>query len=211
MIAALRKRLFGEAIRSIRTNGPPTVHLTFDDGPHPVATPRVLDCLRVHEARATFFVVAEQALGEPALLARMRAEGHALGNHSLDHRYGAFFGGRARMRDWVERSERALTQAWGEPPVGFRPPVGIRTPELAAVLRELNLPMVLWNERFYDRARRWTRARASESARRLEAGSIVLLHDTNGVDDDFLGTLAFYLEALKARGFALEAIQRLHL
>jgi peptidoglycan/xylan/chitin deacetylase (PgdA/CDA1 family) len=79
--------LFPEALFRVETNRK-EVYLTFDDGPHPEATPFVLDVLRAHGIKATFFVLGKNALAYPELLERMKREGHVIGNHGMDHLNG---------------------------------------------------------------------------------------------------------------------------
>ncbi len=186
------------------------VYLTFDDGPDPFSTPRVLDVLAEFQAHATFFLIAEKASAQPQLVQRILQAGHSIGNHSLDHRYGIFFQGSAALKNWIEQSEREFV-AMGLPErVGFRPPAGVVTPPLHRALRELNEPLVLWNERFYDTVIPWSAARARRSAVRLREGSIVLLHDRQREKriDSFCVVLAEYLQSLAARGLQMAPLTR---
>jgi peptidoglycan/xylan/chitin deacetylase (PgdA/CDA1 family) len=184
-----------------------SLFLTFDDGPDPLGTPGVLDVLAQHGARATFFLVAERAQHQPDLVAQIREGGHSIGNHSLDHRYGAFFRGRTAMLTWVRRSEEIFASL-GCRTIGFRPPAGVRTPELYWALGELGLPLVLWRRRFFDSVWPWSVARADASLRRTRSGDIVLLHDRQKERhrQQFLDTLSRYLAAAKRAGFALQAM-----
>src|SRR5262245_35293244 len=91
-------------VRRLRT--PSDFFLTFDDGPDPVGTRRVLDVLAKHKALATFFVIAEKA--DPQIIARILDAGHAIGNHSLDHKFRYFFAPTRRLENWIIRSESAL-------------------------------------------------------------------------------------------------------
>src|SRR6185503_6150463 len=118
--------------------------------PDPEGTPQVLQMLAQNGAHATFFLVADRAAQHPDLVATIREQGHAIGNHSLDHRYGVFFKGRQAMLSWVQKAEQTFA-ALGCTTVGFRPPVGVRTPELYWALHKLGLPMVLWRRRFFDK------------------------------------------------------------
>ncbi len=195
----------------IRNTASDGVHVTFDDGPVPGCTDRVLDLLDEKGAKATFFVVVEKARHERALLERMRRAGHAVGSHSLDHRYGNFFASRRRLAEWVRRAHDELGMLWGETPVGFRSPAGVRTPPLRDVLGTLGIPLVLWDVRFYDAVWPWGPGRARRAARRLAPGSIVLLHDSHRGEsaDRFLGTLDLFLNtsALPARPLSADLLR----
>lgn len=187
-----------------------TIYLTFDDGPDPITTPLVLDVLARRGVSATFFVVAEQARRHNAILRSILAAGHAVGNHSLDHGYRHFFSGRAKMKEWIAAAESEITRLTGAPSVGFRPPAGVRTPELAWALRELKLPLVLWRKRFYDSTIRLTPARATRSLEDTPSGSIVLLHDRQRHRNrgSFLLALDAYLEEALAQGRSPRSLRR---
>lgn len=187
---------------------PHSVYLTFDDGPDPVGTPRVLDILAQQGVKATFYLVAEKARANRDLLMRIRAEGHAIGNHSWDHRYRNYFRGPDHLERWMKRASDEFESLGVGPVSGFRPPAGVITPALIKAARRLNLPLVLWNERFYDAVLPWTFAKASESAKRLKPGSIVLLHDRQSPAqaDRFCQILSSYITRLKDRGFNFDKL-----
>ena len=102
---------------------PGALYLSFDDGPHPEHTPRLLDLLARHGARASFFLVGQRVEQHPALVERIVAEGHALGNHSYSHPMFRRLGLRAQL-DEVERTDRLLAAFDRRGPHRFRPPRG---------------------------------------------------------------------------------------
>jgi peptidoglycan/xylan/chitin deacetylase (PgdA/CDA1 family) len=185
-----------------------SVFLTFDDGPDPQTTPQVLDLLQSRGARATFFLVAQQAQAHRSLLTRIEEQGHAIGNHSLDHRYGVFFSGRRGVLRWIEQSQQVFGDLGCREIVGFRPPAGVRTPELHWALDQLGLPLVLWSRRFLDSLLPWSVARADRALPSTRQGEIVLLHDRQREKnrEQFLRTLAHYLARLQDSGFKLDAL-----
>lgn len=202
--------LFGPCLRRIEpTPGAPrSLYLTFDDGPDPAGTALTLDVLARHGAKATFFVVAERARAHPDLLRRIKAEGHAVGNHSLDHKQSTYFRGEAKLYAWIRDAESLLRDLLGEATVGFRSPNGIRTPPLDRVLGRLGLPLIHWNVRFYDAVWPWTEKRALASLATTAPGSIVLLHDRQkpGNSGLYLKTLEAYVREAKSRRHSLQAI-----
>jgi peptidoglycan-N-acetylglucosamine deacetylase len=162
--------------------GDRAIAFTFDDGPDPVTTPRVLDLLSEHGARATFFVVGERAARHPDLVRRIVAEGHAIGSHTYHHSHAFHFLSPARMREEVRRGVDAIAAVTGAPPTLFRPPQGLRTPLLARALDSLDdLVCVTWTERGLDTFGR----AASAIVRRLEPevrpSAILTLHDGGGL------------------------------
>lgn len=156
---------------------PPAVHLTFDDGPHPEHTPRVLDALARHGAQATFFLIGDMALRHPGLVRRIAAEGHGIGNHS--HTHPEFRGlPLARQVEEIERADAALRGIVGDRPIPFRTPRGALPPRLVTHLAARGRPIVYWSYDTLD-YRRPDPARliAMLQARPPRAGDIVLMHD----------------------------------
>lgn len=113
--------------------GETRVALTFDDGPHPEWTPRVLDALREKGARATFFVIGENARRHPELVRRIVEEGHEVGGHGDTHAWTTPFFGRRRLEGEIRRCLDAVRAAAGVTPRLWRPPIGIRTPGQSGV------------------------------------------------------------------------------
>ena len=199
---------FQPIVRRIE-NSERALYLTFDDGPDSVGTPLVLEVLRQHQVPATFFLVAEKAQSEKDLLEKIRRGGHAIGNHSLDHGYRSFFLGQTVMLEWIQKAETVFKNL-GIEPVGFRPPAGIRTPELHRALSKLGIPLVLWDERFYDTRFSWTIERANRSLARINPGAIILLHDRQKAARviEFTETLSFFIAEGQKRGFQFRALSR---
>ncbi|MEZ4814369.1 MAG: polysaccharide deacetylase family protein [Bdellovibrionota bacterium] len=197
--------ILGKPIRKLAPEK--AIYITFDDGPDPELTPQVLDLLKEFGAKATFFVVAKKAAAHPEIIARIQKEGHAIGNHSLDHSYAPFFKGYSAMLQWIEESESIL-KSLNIQSIGFRPPVGIRTPELAAVLRNLNVPLILWQRRAFDTVIKFTSRKASSMAHRSQEGDILLLHDSQkkSWQKDFIKGLQTLIVQLSKKGFFLSQI-----
>jgi peptidoglycan-N-acetylglucosamine deacetylase len=171
-----RSRLFGPN-RSRLDTQERVIALTFDDGPHPTVTPRVLDLLRARNVRATFFVIGRFVENHQPLVRRIVDEGHALGNHSYRHSYLFWAQSRARLSEDVEHAQRAIAAASGTPCRHFRAPVGLKSWLLRGVLEHARLELVSWNIRLLGRARRNPEQLAHRLRRCLVPGSIVLLHD----------------------------------
>jgi peptidoglycan-N-acetylglucosamine deacetylase len=147
--------------------------LTFDDGPDPTYTPRLLDLLDRHGARATFFMVGAHANRHPALVERVAAAGHAIGNHSWDHPSFARISSRERRRQ-VRACAHALAPHGGRL---FRSPGGHQTPRSVLDVRSLGLDVIGWNVDPRDYTDRSANQLADHVLRELRPGSIVLLHD----------------------------------
>ena len=196
-------------VRQIKTQER-EIYLTFDDGPDVFSTPHVLKVLSEKNVKATFFVVAEKAKKNIQLLNEILGQGHAIGNHSLDHTYGVFFRGRKKMLKWIQDSELVLVDLGIKSHVGFRPPNGIVTPKLVSVLEELQIPLVLWNQRYYDAIIPWTKKRALQLIPNFTPGSVILLHDRQSEKkcSDFCEVLGAWIDEVKAQGFKFGLLSR---
>ncbi len=135
-------RIFGEALTAPERPG--ELALTFDDGPNATWTPRLLDVLASHQARATFFLLGERAQAAPQLVRRIVAAGHTVGNHSWDHPNMARIPS-ARIHDQLTRTRETIEQIIGAKVKFFRPPFGARRPAVFRIAREMGHQPVLWN------------------------------------------------------------------
>ena len=153
------------------------IALTFDDGPDPEVTPRVLDLLEAHGARATFFCIAERARAHPDLVREIARRGHLVENHSCGHRATFPMLGLGGIRREIAAAQESLTDLTGRPPRFFRPPAGLRNPLLDPVLHDLGLRLVSWTRRGYDTNRSDVEEVRQLLLRSLAAGDILLMHD----------------------------------
>ena len=135
-------RIFGRAITAPAR--PQELALTFDDGPNPAWTPRLLDLLAQHDVRATFFLIGRHAQTDADLARRIAAAGHVVGNHSWSHPNLARTS-IVRVREELKRTQETLEQIIGAQVLYFRPPYGARRPAVFRIARELGLEPVLWN------------------------------------------------------------------
>jgi peptidoglycan/xylan/chitin deacetylase (PgdA/CDA1 family) len=135
-------RIFGSAL--IAPPCPGELALTFDDGPNPAWTPRLLDLLAEHHVHATFFLLGSRAAAQPDLVRRLVAAGHLIGNHSWSHPNLALTS-TPRIREQLTRTSDTLQQITGAPIRFFRPPFGARRPAVLRAARQMGLVPVLWN------------------------------------------------------------------
>ena len=153
------------------------IALTFDDGPDPDITPKVLDILEAHGARASFFVVGERAAAHPELIREIARRGHSVENHSLRHsNFFGFFGWRALKRE-IGATQEIVAGLIGSPPAFFRSPMGIRNPLVDPIVSHLGLRYITWTRRGFDTVSADPQAVLKRLERKLAAGDILLLHD----------------------------------
>ncbi|MDQ3378571.1 MAG: polysaccharide deacetylase family protein [Actinomycetota bacterium] len=192
------------------------IALTFDDGPDPRTTPLILDTLKERGVEATFFVVGRQVAENPALLQRIVAEGHAVGNHTYDH---ADMSGLSagQMRDELRSTQEAVDDALGHhhPMALMRPPYGnpylegsAALPQFREVVRGQRLFPVAWtvdpgDYLLGDDADGVVRAvaRADAAGREGESDEVVLLHDNQRQTAEALPKIVDYYEG-SGRRFA---------
>lgn len=165
--------LLGPAL--VRGEDPAEVALTFDDGPTVPYTGQVLDVLRAHGVKATFFLCGSAAELHPELVRRIRDEGHEIGNHTWSHPWLHLMS-REAIASEIDRTQDVLERITGTRPVWFRPPYGVRWFPLAGILRERGMRMMMWSDRGYD-GRLDAPGIVSTTLAQLHPGAIVLLHD----------------------------------
>lgn len=184
-----------------RVDGAGCVALTFDDGPDPVDTPKLLDLLRQKGVKATFFVVGKRAEQYPEIVRRAWAEGHLVANHTWSH-YPLFcFLTPRRLRAEIELGTESVRRCCGFRPRLFRSPVGLRHPLLAPYLKDAGLEYISWTIRTRDTLTANSRVLARRMLK-AASGDIILLHDhLPGGTDAMLEVLPHVIDKLRERGF----------
>jgi len=152
------------------------VSLTFDDGPDPQHTPRILDVLAEHKTQATFFVLGEAAERHPHLIERMANEGHTVANHTYSHCHPWTISSQ-RARAEVAQTTRVITQVTGKAPRWFRPPHGRLRKAMLDEACTQHMTTVLWNHSIIDWGLMGTKAGIIARLQEIEPGDIVLMHD----------------------------------
>ena len=204
--------VFGRVLSSLPPSAAdvPTVALTFDDGPNPDATPRILDALGEAGVRATFFVLGRHAERWPDLVARAASEGHQVANHGYFHRKL-----HDRSPGYVRRDltlgTAALDRAAGVRPKFFRAPHGFRSPWVTAIAGSLGQRTVGWSLGVWDSARPGVDAIVRRTVDGATPGSILLLHDGDGYDpagdrSQTAAVLPGIIAGLRDRGFHFSAL-----
>ncbi|CAB4243157.1 Polysaccharide deacetylase family protein [Methylacidimicrobium sp. AP8] len=181
------------------------VVLTFDDGPDPEVTPKILDLLEEHGAKASFFCVGEQAQRHPEILREIVRRGHSVENHSFRHSNFFAFSSLGALRREIRRAQSVLAEGAGTPPRFFRAPMGFRNPFLAPALARAGLRYVSWTRRGFDTVCRTPEVILRRLIRNLAAGDILLLHDgstarTPAGEPVSAEVLSSLLPILRARG-----------
>jgi peptidoglycan/xylan/chitin deacetylase (PgdA/CDA1 family) len=185
-----------------RVDGARCLALTFDDGPDPADTPKLLDVLQEKGVKATFFVIGQRADEHPEIVRRAWAEGHLIANHTWSHNSLFCFLPPARLRAEIERGSESIRRICGFRPRFFRSPVGLRHPLLAPYLQNAGLEYVSWSIRTRDTLTANSRVLARRILNQAASGDIILLHDhLAGGAAAMLEVLPGVIDELRQRGF----------
>ena len=178
------------------------VWLTIDDGPDGADTPRILDLLDQHDARATFFVVGERVARWPQLVAEIVRRGHEIGHHTHTHPVGTFWCALPTRVNRELDDTLAVLRSLGVKPQRFRPPVGIKNLFLARALASRGLDCVGWTVRSGDCLARRPEDVVEKVMRQVRPGAILLLHEGQSVSPQIrVAAIKMTLERLTARNF----------
>ncbi len=184
------------------------IYLTFDDGPDPEWTPRVLDALAAAQVKATFFAIGEQAVRAPELMRRIQAGGHAIGNHTFSHRHPWFMSQRT-ARAQVRDGANALSDVLGSAPKLYRPPHGRQRACMSDEAHRCGEQVVLWDISAVDWGPLGTAEGIGKRLSSIKGGDVVLMHDgrnQHNRPDQMLQILPALLNKLSSRGLQAELL-----
>jgi peptidoglycan/xylan/chitin deacetylase (PgdA/CDA1 family) len=200
-----RSRLLGPNLTRLPAAADGAVAVTFDDGPDPEVTPRVLEMLDDAGARGSFFCIGRRAERHPEIVAEAARRGQRIENHTFRHRHDFSFRGPRALAREVDRAQAVLERASGRRPAFFRAPAGIRNPFLDPVLHRRRLTLASWTRRGLDAVDPDPRRVLRRLLRGLAGGDVLLLHDGHAARDRqgrpvVLEVLPPLLDALAERG-----------
>jgi len=190
---------------SVHTDGP-YIAMSFDDGPSATLTPKLLDLLAARHIKATFFVIGENVMEHPEIVARAAREGHEIGNHSWSHPNLAKMS-QESVRSQLQRTDDAIKNATGERPTLMRPPYGsITDREKHWIHDEFGYRIILWDVDPYDWKRPGPAVVRNRILKETRSGSIVLSHD---IHPGTIEAMPSTLDALEAKGFKFVTVSEL--
>ena len=203
-VIVLRLNFFLSATCKTKESG---VLFTFDDGPHPVNTPKILDALKAQQVKAIFFVIGEKAEKNPEIIQRIIDEGHLIGNHTFSHPplFALMSGNKVKTE--MVKCQMVLKNQFNLNQTYFRPPIGYTNPIIARQVRELKMPVMGWTFRSWDTVLKNPNALMKRSKKGLKPGNILLFHDTL---DQTASMLPQLLEASKDKGLNFVDLQRIN-
>lgn len=184
----------------------PYIAMTFDDGPHPVHTPRLLDMLKRRNIKATFYVIGNKVEQYPHIVRRIVAEGHEIGNHTWKHDNLQKLSGPQVLAD-LKRSTNAIAKVTGVRPRTMRPPYGaLYNTQRQMIMDNLGMPSIFWDVDPQDWKRPGPSVVASRIVQGTKPGSIVLAHDLHGPTVDAMPAA---LDGLLRKGHQFVTVSQL--
>lgn len=182
------------------------VAMTFDDGPHPVHTPRLLNMLAKRNIKATFYVIGQKAATHPGILRRMIREGHEVANHSYTHPNFTKLS-RASMESQLSKTAKIIFNVTGVHPNSFRPPYGATNSNIKKYcIEKYGYPTILWDVDPKD----WKRPGVATVSNRIingaRSGSIILAHD---IHQPTIDAMPVALDTLLRRGYVFITVDQL--
>lgn len=171
------------------------IAITFDDGPIPLMTERILDILQTHKVPAAFFCIGNRVDEFPSLAKRIHDAGHLLGNHSYWH--GAMFDlqSASKISKELIDTDKAIEKVIGKKPNFFRPPYGVTNPMVASAVKKGGYKTIGWSIRSFDTVTKDATALLDRITKSLKGGDVILFHDYSNTTQEILP--AFLAHAAK--------------
>jgi peptidoglycan/xylan/chitin deacetylase (PgdA/CDA1 family) len=182
-----------------------SIHLTFDDGPHPAATPRVLELLQKFGIRATFFLVGDRVALYPQIAPLILTSGHTIGCHSLSHR-SLFLRSLSVQRAEIMKGKAAIETNTGKTPALFRPPYGHFDLSTLRASREGGMRVVLWDVDSQDFGTESDADVLKRLTKETRRGSVILLHDNDLTAKRGTDYLSAMVDTFLERGFTFSPV-----
>jgi peptidoglycan/xylan/chitin deacetylase (PgdA/CDA1 family) len=172
------------------------IALTFDDGPKGQYTDEILDVLKNHGAKATFFCTGEMLKKYPEIALRIIEEGHEIGNHSYSHQVHFPFKSPNKISEEILKTNQSIKKLTGEEAVYFRPPFGVTNPNIAKAVKNTGMITVGWSIRSLDTVKK--PPKVLEHLQKAKAGDIILMHDNRKESPKILEQ---FLRSYQNKGF----------
>lgn len=183
------------------------VAITFDDGPDKEMTPRILDTLRKHDVKATFFLIGSKVTAESDIVTRITEEGHIVANHTYSHS-GLFpLSSSCKVNEELEMCDKAIMEATGKSPKLFRPPFGVTNPIIGKAVRKRGYKTIGWSIRSLDTIKSRKREEVCKKViKNLHPGAIILLHERCEGSDELVNDI---ITAIHRQGYRFVSLDKM--
>jgi peptidoglycan-N-acetylglucosamine deacetylase len=186
--------------------GQKKIALTFDDGPDPSITPRLLDLLKKYNAKATFFLIGSRIEGNAHVVRRLKEEGHLIGNHTYSHQPAQPFWPWKKLYNDLLKTQQLIEKTAGIKTRIFRPPFGVTSPPYAKALEASSLKAIGWSNRSLDTMEKDPVKIFERVKKQLKEGDIILFHDT---DEKILAVIELLLNHVAGNGIKVVQLDEL--
>lgn len=193
------------AIKTRTSALPGTVALTFDDGPHPQFTPKILDILQRKNVKATFFIVGVYAQQYPELVKRIQAEGHSIASHSMTHPMLTKLSD-TKLQWEISEASKTITKITGHTPKCLRYPFGDSNEHVRTAIRAQNLQGVSIGFDSYDILREGTQKMTQWVLKHVIATQVILLHDGFRQREQTVAALPSIIDGIQKKGLGFSTI-----
>ena len=184
----------------------PSIFLTFDDGPHPVATPTVLNILKSYNIKATFFLSGNAVGKNQSIVKEIAAEGHSIGIHAYNHSRTIAFSKNETMRE-ILQTKQEIEKIVPFTSNIFRPPFGFFSWKTISAARAQNYRLIMWTTLTGDFRENWSNERIVTTAlTKLTKGSILVFHDNELTKSRIASILPETITRIQDLGFTFQAI-----
>ncbi|MBU2903729.1 MULTISPECIES: polysaccharide deacetylase family protein [Arenibacter] len=182
------------------------VAITFDDGPHPNFTPKVLELLQKYNARASFFCVGQQVNLFGGIAQKIVDNGHTIGNHTYTHSNKFGFFGTQKVILELQKTNATIKEVTGLNPKLYRPAFGVTNPSIRRAVKKLELKTVGWNIRSLDTTKRSKKVILKRITNKIKKGDIILLHDSSEKTVEVLEQLLLFLQQHKMQSVTVDQL-----
>lgn len=184
----------------------PLVFLTFDDGPHPATTPKLLKLLDEHGIRATFFLIGANCKRHPELVRAIHEAGHVIGNHTYNH-LPMLLQGTKQIEKEIDDTNRIIEEITGEQPHMFRPPFGLMDRRAGRVLAERGMTPVYWGSAPEDWASPGTHRVIRRVMWKITDGTLIVLHEGALLEEQTIHAAKEILYRCKTMGYQFSKVK----
>ena len=182
------------------------VSITFDDGPNPVYSPKVLALLKKYDVKATFFCIGKHLETHPEIVKQILKEGHTIGNHTYSHSNSFGFFSTKKVKAELEQTNKIFEKITGLKLKLYRPAFGVTNPNIKRAVKMLKLQSIGWNIRSLDTTRLSQKDIFNRITKGLKPGDVILLHDTSQKTIDTLEQLLLFLQKQKLTSVSVDTL-----